>query len=400
MNKLLDSKTPLTLCVLAYAIDDELGSEAGSSYLWGKAWNDISGINNRFLLTRDKHAQKLINSKAMRNFTIVGFPDSGAEFGLPYSLRYIIWQIRCLIFIRRRFKLEQRLIIHSLSFHSMYLSLYTLLKSKTSDFLIVGPVGGLLPVNWRNFRYFNISGALKYLTKRCIGTIILQFNKMARNKTDVILCQNALVQRILSGKNTEVRPSASSDLAINPCNKLICVSDELPFSHFILGIGALTQLKAWKVAIQAIKDKEDYKLVIIGEGPDRERLERFLRKNELNNRVKLIGNVDREHVGCFIQKSSALIHPSFTEGSSIAIVEAICLNRDVITSSREGTGFVAYNCGTSVIEFNKRYPLHLQYKEVLEQDRKFPSPEYINPNQISKTIRKLIKMAEDKFLKN
>ena len=73
------------------------------------------------------------------------------------------------------------------------------------------------------------------------------------------------------------------------------------------------------------------KLILIGEGPEKEMCEDLCIKLNLNNRVEFLGNIKnvKEH----LQSSSLFVMPSFSEGMSIAILEALASGLPLVTTN-------------------------------------------------------------------
>lgn len=79
-----------------------------------------------------------------------------------------------------------------------------------------------------------------------------------------------------------------------------------------------------------IEDGADYALVIVGEGPERHRIERQIKENHLGDNVMLAGYVDRAQG--LIPRFDVLAIPSRTEGLPITLLESMVHNVAVIAS--------------------------------------------------------------------
>jgi glycosyltransferase involved in cell wall biosynthesis len=106
----------------------------------------------------------------------------------------------------------------------------------------------------------------------------------------------------------------------------------------VLGVGSLWPHKDFKTLIEAIaialRDRP-LRLVILGEGPERPRLEDLIRRLGLGAEVLLRGFVDNPF--SWMARSSVFVVPSRWEGMSIALVEAMaCGVTPVVTDCPGG----------------------------------------------------------------
>jgi len=61
-------------------------------------------------------------------------------------------------------------------------------------------------------------------------------------------------------------------------------------------------------------------LLIAGDGPDSKRLEEYIKENQMENKVRMFGNTDEVRI--ILHTSDILLMPSFSEGMSMALLEA------------------------------------------------------------------------------
>jgi glycosyltransferase involved in cell wall biosynthesis len=102
-----------------------------------------------------------------------------------------------------------------------------------------------------------------------------------------------------------------------------------------LMIGRLEPRKHYEHAILAAKlarkHRKDLKLYIVGDGPLRPALERKIREENLEDAVKLLGNVDEQEKLELLARSEALIHLGYPEGFGIVVIEALAMGIPVIS---------------------------------------------------------------------
>lgn len=72
------------------------------------------------------------------------------------------------------------------------------------------------------------------------------------------------------------------------------------------------------------------KLYILGDGPDRDKIEKRIKKEGMENEIILLGNIKNPYP--WIKKAKILVHSSRFEGFGLVLVEGLILNKIVISS--------------------------------------------------------------------
>jgi len=89
----------------------------------------------------------------------------------------------------------------------------------------------------------------------------------------------------------------------------------------------LTLIKGFKLAKESgIKDK----LYILGDGPDKEKIQNMINEEKMEKAIFLLGNVKNPYP--WIKNSKMLVHSSKYEGFGLVLVEALVLEKTVISS--------------------------------------------------------------------
>lgn len=108
----------------------------------------------------------------------------------------------------------------------------------------------------------------------------------------------------------------------------------------VLHVGRLVEKKGTAVLIDAIARLADAHLVVIGDGPERSRLQR--QAAGLNGRVRFLGNLGEEDVGRWMTRAAMLAAPSVTardgdaEGLPTVILEAAASGVPVVATHHSG----------------------------------------------------------------
>lgn len=109
----------------------------------------------------------------------------------------------------------------------------------------------------------------------------------------------------------------------------------------LLFVGRLSKLKGIYPLLEAMKQvKKDIRLVMVGDGPEKKEFRRQMEEAGLGDRIHLTGGLPSREVYEWIQKSHALILPSFHETQGIVLMEANICGKPVLASRAGGIGEV------------------------------------------------------------
>ncbi len=109
----------------------------------------------------------------------------------------------------------------------------------------------------------------------------------------------------------------------------------------LISVGRLAkekgQLDLLKIYSKTIEKYPDWKLDIIGDGNERDVLEKYIKKHNLEDKVILHGFKDKDYIDKMLNKSSIYLMTSFTESFGIVLIEAMSHGLPCIAfSSAEG----------------------------------------------------------------
>jgi glycosyltransferase involved in cell wall biosynthesis len=110
-------------------------------------------------------------------------------------------------------------------------------------------------------------------------------------------------------------------LPVSP--RFVCVGRLSEEKGQILLLEAVARLVAKDIAIE---------LILVGDGPLRGEIERFVAKYDLGECVRITGWISNQAVREEILRAKALVLPSFSEGLPVVIMEAMALRRPVLTT--------------------------------------------------------------------
>jgi glycosyltransferase involved in cell wall biosynthesis len=109
--------------------------------------------------------------------------------------------------------------------------------------------------------------------------------------------------------------------------------DDVPDgARVLLAVARLTPQKGLDTAVRALPLlPDDTVLVVLGEGPDRVRLDRLARDLGIERRVFLPGRVP--DVAAWLRRATLLVHPARWEGFGLGVLEAMLAGLPVVASN-------------------------------------------------------------------
>lgn len=99
-------------------------------------------------------------------------------------------------------------------------------------------------------------------------------------------------------------------------------------ARVLLAVSRLTEQKGLDVAIRAAASLENVVLVVLGEGPERQRLSQLA--GEMGVELRLPGRVG--DVAAWYRRADLLVHPARWEGFGLALLEAMLASLPVVAS--------------------------------------------------------------------
>jgi glycosyltransferase involved in cell wall biosynthesis len=147
-------------------------------------------------------------------------------------------------------------------------------------------------------------------------------------------------------------------------------------NKFLIGsIGRLDYQKNYEFLIEVfpeiLKIKPGSIAIIIGEGPERKKLENLIKKTNLKEKIFLIGAL--KDASKYIKAFDLFVLPSRYEGLSITLIEALFAQIPILASDVGGNKEIAGE--NFVFEINNKTDFLLKFKMILESSQKMPKKE-------------------------
>jgi glycosyltransferase involved in cell wall biosynthesis len=108
------------------------------------------------------------------------------------------------------------------------------------------------------------------------------------------------------------------------------------YGNFVLSVGRLDRAKRVDLLLDAAARLDDQRVVVVGDGPDRDRLERLAAERALDGRVSFLGRVDRDELASLYARCLAVYYAPVDEDLGLVPFEAFRSEKPVITTRDAG----------------------------------------------------------------
>ena len=176
-------------------------------------------------------------------------------------------------------------------------------------------------------------------TVKLIGHKILR-NVVNKLGTDFLACSIPAGKWMFTNKTMNSKKFRILHNGINPCNyeyaqdirnsvrEKLKIKDRVVIGH----VGALKKVKNQSRLLEIVKEMDDdrFILFLIGDGEDKEKIEKEIEDLKLKEQVKMLGN--RTDIAELLQALDVFVFPSFFEGIPMALIEAQATGIPIIAS--------------------------------------------------------------------
>jgi glycosyltransferase involved in cell wall biosynthesis len=116
---------------------------------------------------------------------------------------------------------------------------------------------------------------------------------------------------------------------------------ELPYrtesyDDFVLSVGRLDRAKRHELLLDALAADSSLQCVIVGDGPDRERLESVAQRHGLDGRARFAGRVDEQELADLYARCLAVYYAPVDEDFGMVPYEAFLSEKPVVTTTDAG----------------------------------------------------------------
>ena len=121
----------------------------------------------------------------------------------------------------------------------------------------------------------------------------------------------------------------------------------------LLAVGILTERKGHHLVIEAMRELEDFNLIVVGSGIDEDRLKRQAAEMGVASRVRFDGEVDQEALRDYYNACDAFVLASSREGMANVLLESLSCGTPVAATNIWGTPEVVRDPAAGIL-FDER----------------------------------------------
>ena len=175
---------------------------------------------------------------------------------------------------------------------------------------------------------------------------------------------------------------------------------KLPRGHLFTTLGRLDNNKNQILLLKAAKIvkryREDFKIYLLGDGEERNKIEAYIEENNLGENVQILGF--KENPYPYIKNSVATVLTSFSEGFSLALAESVILDTPIISTdvgiAKELTK--KYDCGT-IISYDEKELASVLLKYMEQNDKSKEKKHFCIGNEfdIQTELERTIQVIDD-----
>jgi glycosyltransferase involved in cell wall biosynthesis len=261
---------------------------------------------------------------------------------LEYVLHYHLWQLWAYFIARKLHSRYSFDIVHHLTLGAHWKpSLLSLLPIP----FIWGPLGGGENLPRFFWSYLNWKGRLFEVVRnliRVLGEMDPLVRLTARRSVLTLAKTEDTARRARALKCRDVRVFSEAGLAESELEKLrtFPLADDGPIRF--LSLGRLLHWKGFEIGLRAFArihhEVPKATFFIVGDGPERAKLEQVTRKLGIAGKVEFCGQLPRAQALEKLAECNVLVHPSLHDSGGWVCLEAMAAGRPVICLDLGGPG--------------------------------------------------------------
>lgn len=351
------------ILISSYACHPKLGSEHGVGWNWSIR---LAKNYEIWVITREDNKVEIEEEVKRLNIKNIHFVYvelakylrfwKKGERGL--YLYYLIWQI--LAFVKAQ-KIHREVTFDAvwhLTFGNIWLpSFMCFLNTK----FIWGPIGGADKIPFTFWGEFSFKGKINEILRRIV-LLLTKINPLFHyscKKSAVILTRTKATKDFIPSRYRH-KVIEMLETAIDDEHFYKVISNQVSKQYAkrelkLISVGRLVYLKGFSLAIKALKQLKEkapwinWEYIIIGDGPEKRNFKKLVNKLGVEKEVSFRGKIPRCKVLEELTSADIFLMPSFKEGGSWALVEAMLYGLVPVVLDTGGTSLVVgEDCGIKI----------------------------------------------------
>ena len=357
--------------LVCFVCEPGAGSEEGVGWSWTKAAAQFADVT---VLTTERAAPAVRAEVAA-----LGLPVEVRPVDLPVRLLrlfprklvfvyYVIWQTLAGREVRRLERAGAIDVVHHVTWASD--SLPSALLASKAPVRIWGPVGGSTKTALGLYRYLGRRGKIDQAFRDVVnGSLRAVFGRRAARHATLVAALNHDVAHQFRRCGTPV--ALQGNLALDPAE--LAVPDD---GHPLIGtdpslrtalfVGRLIPWKGLLLAVRALVHAPGWRMVVVGEGPERAPAEALAAELGVADRIEYLGRIPRRDVLAAFAHVDALLMPSFHDSAPWSVGEAAALGCPVVCLDAGGPALMAGSNG-HVVAIGRGHRLPERIAAALDQ---------------------------------
>ena len=324
------------IMVSAYACEPGYGTEIGVGWHWIL---EMSKYFEVWVLTRQS------NKDTIEDWIFENRYDGDIHFvyyDLPEKLRfwkkglrgvrtyYCLWQRLTNKIIKKTMLENDIKIYHLLTYGN---SLWPASRYGMKQTFIWGPTGGVDTIPKDYSKHYPAKARLIEFVRRTIVRLLkinIGFKKRCKN-ADLILCKSYGMYSNVP-KEFQDKAHLFTDVAV----ELKDIKNQTNNSKGTkyLAVGRLDAWRGFDVLIEAfakaVREDENIRLEIVGDGKDRKRLEKLIEDTDMEGHIRMSGQLSMKEYEEKVSRCDVIVNPSLKEGAVTVAFDSLAMDKPLI----------------------------------------------------------------------
>ncbi|MGH2756362.1 MAG: glycosyltransferase [Actinomycetota bacterium] len=333
----------MRILVFAYACEPGKGSEPGAGWMWSRM---LARIGETWVVTRANNRDAIeaeigsVPEADNLRFVYVDLPRwarfwKRGQRGV--RLYYLLWQVAALLKARRLGRQGRFDLVWHLTMANVWLGSVAPLAGRP---FVLGPVGGGVAPPMRLLGILGPRGVAYELGRfisRTVGRYLNPLSRLAWRRASLILVNNPETRNWVPKRHRDkcaVLPHAIIEDAYFSARHPTRARSSEPIA---LLAGRILPWKGAALALRALVELPEWRLIVCGTGPDEARVRRVAHRLGVYDRTIFLGAVDRDQlIDVMRDRADILLHPSLHDDAPFVVVEALAAGLGVVCLDRGG----------------------------------------------------------------